>query len=244
MFDENSNPIAQGQQAEAGDSAPQGNQDAPKQGSNPGDGIQKRIDELTARFHEERRAAQAKDQQIAELVRALAERSSQPAQQQAADPFEGFEPEERQKFAAVLNPLQERLRQYEAYLPKVQAMEARLAEMQFKSAASQMGFDEGVQQRAMQLMQTWRNKGYTGWNPEDALTFAAGQLAMEDRQRNQTSRDERGRFNGGSQSLVGGHAAPTSPNPRQPDAVPADLESWDPAKQAEFWEKRLGNKGF
>lgn len=202
-----------------------------------GSGIQKRIDELVGKGKAEaERFAQesaAKDAQIAELVRAVAAQSQQ--RQTAPDPADDLDPEERRKFERLLAPMQAEFKQTLARI------EAQASQQRVRAVAAQVG-DPRIEARAEQLMGIWQRAGHTGWVPEDAVRYAAGEIALAERSDATKARDERGRFNAaGSGNLNGGASNPNLGGNTQ---QPKDLDSLPLDQQIAEYEKRLKGKGF
>lgn len=205
-------------------------------------GIQKRIDELTARYHDsERRASEAllvKEQQISELVSALSSR-------QAPEPDYAAEVDinDRRKVEAIVSPQVKRLEE------TVRRMEEAMSQQRFHQAAQQYG-DDRITSLAQNIQQEWRKRGFNGpqWTPEVALVHAAGLLHLEEKQKgSKDTRDNRGRFASPQPPVLTNHAAAPSSAPRQSDALPADIDDLiqsDPVRAAALLEKRLVGKKF
>lgn len=239
---DNENPSAQGQQPVAENTAqPTENQAQPvPQAPVQSDGIQRRFDELTARFHEAERARQAAATQNQELMQMLLsqQHSRAPAPPQDPQIPDNVDPEMRQLLEAYTAPLKRQLAETQVQYGR------QLSMMQLRQEAAQAGYDNRVVSRAEQLLNQWSNQRLQGWNPGDALTYAAGELFMQEKARSTQLRDERGRFNSASNNLVGNVVAPPQVNTPPKDAVPADIDSWDLDKQSEFYERRLTGKSF
>lgn len=212
--------------------------------TNQFDGIQKRIDELTARYHDsERRASEmlsAKDQQIAQLANALSAR----LQPQTPDPLEGIHPDDRRKVEAIMTPQLRRIEEMTARLDAV------MAQQRFEQATQQVG-DDRVATIAKDLMADWRRRGLPGWTPEDAVIHAQGIVTMQEKQnaaRPAPGRDTRGRFAESPNAAVLTAQAPSpSATPKKSDELPADIDDMiqrNPAKAAAILEKRLAGKKF
>lgn len=202
-------------------------------------GVEKRIAELVGRAkaaeEQANRAAQVaadKDSQIAELVRAV---TAQQAGQLQQVPADDLDPEMRKQFERFNAPVMSRLEQ------TIARLEAQLGQQQVRSVAASVG-DPRIEARAQQLMDLWQQKRLSGWTPEDAVRYAAGEIALAERSAASKTRDEKGRFNAGaSGNLSGGSALPAA----TPSTTrPADLDRQSVDKQIAFYEKSLDGKTF
>lgn len=171
MSDENNNQSGTNAQVQAGGEASQ----------QPGDGIQRRIDELTAKLHQKDDTIQQLiQQQQAMLAEQLArQQANQP--QQDADPFAAVLPadasdETKQMFAKMgsffAKQLDEKLKGIQTQL----AVQSAASEVQ--QVAQKFGVSDAVAQRTQELMADWRRRGLP-FNAEDAVRFAAGEMALQ-----------------------------------------------------------------
>ncbi len=195
--------------------------------------MQSRINELTfARREAERREAdlakrlQVQDQQIAELVRSVTARQQQPVEPQMPD----MDPDQKKVLDAYFNrtvgPLQ----------AEIESLRAQNGRNQAHSVASQFIGDADIANRAADLIVAWQRDGKTGWTPEDAVKFAAGEKVFADKSKGRAARDEKGRFNTLSQGESGHSTVSNSAPPS--GARPSDFENWSADKQLEYLEKR------
>ncbi len=213
---QNAGPDVPGSQSEGSEVESQGS----------GGGVQSRINELTfARREAERREADlakrlvAQDQQIAELVRSVTSRQQQPVEQQLPE----------------MDPEQKRV--LDAYFSRtVGPLQAEIESLRAHSVASQFIGDTDIANRAADLIVAWQRDGKTGWTPEDAVKFAAGEKVFADKSKGKAARDEKGRFNTMSQG-VQGHSQQPSAAPLD-GARPSDFDNWSSDKQLEYFEKR------
>lgn len=228
-------PNAQGQQAQTDSAIP----DAA--GTNPGGnqdrlvGIERRIGELTAARRQAEEALAAKEAHIHELlatVSRLAERSAAPVE---APPE--IDPDRRREVEHLVNP---RVQQMEA---RMQQQQALLDRMSFERAVQSAGLDPAVEKRAAEVWRSWQQTGKVGWLPEDAVTFAAGEAARQERARNTQARQSQQQFNSLGQPLSGHSAAPALESPRDAP-LPANWDSLSLDQQEQILEKRLEGKGF
>ena len=232
-----SEPIAQGPNA-GPEGQPhneqQSNVEAPKQ--DPFAGIQSRIDQLTAKYHESEARVQAKDEQINNLVQQLIARQSTPAEQ---DPYAGIEvdPQQRELLDRVLN---NKLSKFEQIIQRQDAMlRGMAAASQVEAAVAGKQVAPEVVAKAKQLVQAWNQSGLQGWKPEDALIYAAGQLALNG---GQQPRNAQGQFTG--QSVLGPSVVPSGvPNQQRSSSAPLDFNK-PLDKQIDDLANRLGDNPF
>lgn len=217
-------PVAQGDQS--ADQAP--NEDAVS-------GLQKRMDELTARWHEaERRgndAVAVKDAQISELVSALAARESH----LQVDPLAEVPRESQNTVRAIVSP---QIQQLEA---KMRRLEADYAEQQFKYAALEAG-DERVSQVAKSVWADWKKHNIPNVTSEDAILFAEGIVARQERVTKVKGKSS----SSGDNDTIMRHAAPPPTTQKKSD-VPANIHELfeqDPEKALEIMEKHTRGKTF
>lgn len=234
MPTENENPPAQGQQtpAENGDTSNAGENQQAKQF----EGFEKRINELTARFRGAEEVIAQKDAQLSEMVRTMSEMAMRQQQPVQAEPPVEIDPEERRKLEAILTPYQRRMEQMMANL------EQQVAVREVQTVASQYG-DDRLQNRAVQLMESWRKQGFSGWQPRDAVRYAAGELYEAEKLKAAQGQGEQQRFNQLSNNVITGQSAPPAPIASN-GALPANFDSLPNDKQLEILERRLAGKTF
>lgn len=191
-------------------------------------GVEKRINELVARQKEyEANAVQTiatKDQQIAQLLAAVASRA---APVDVSDPLADIAPEDRERVEKIVN---------HSLAPKLNKLEATIAALTQKLGAQEVqvqfqGEDPAVLAKAKELMGNWRQSGHTGWTPQDAITYAKGQLLSK----TQTA---------GSGMLTGHGNQPPVVQAAKKVTRPADFENLSYEEQADFLERELGDEPF
>lgn len=207
---------------------------APQVQANPNEGIEKRIGELTAarRLAEERAAAQ--EAQIAELIRALTETRNVPQAPAPQEPqLPDLDPELKTGIEAIAS---HKVRSLEEKINQLMQLQRQQELQQVMSRAP----DPEVSKEAQRLYQSWQRAGYSGFVAEDALIYAMGQRALQERKASAQARDEKGRFNSMSQSVMTGQSAPQSMQPQQ--GLPRNFEQLPLDKQIELMEQQLGDK--
>lgn len=237
MADETNNPVAQGPDAgteNAGDPSISGESNS--QGNAPS-GFQARISELTAHRREAERRAEEyaaklaeRDQQIAELVRSVTSR-----QQPEPEPDLNLDPEQKRILDVYMSRATKPLQQH------IEQLTTQLGMQRAQSAAEQLTGDPEIANRAAQLMVGWQKQGYTGWTPEDAVVYAAGQAALNERKKAGQARNARSAFNS-EPAVIPGHSQTVTPNPTS--ALPPNFDDLPVEKQLEILERRLDGKGF
>lgn len=200
-------------------------------------GIQKRIDELTARFHQERESSSKKDEHILALTRQLMEQSNQrqaPAEQ-TVDVPEGMDPAQAAYFNKMFGKLQER---FEAQLTQVSAYAQRgEAAQAAQGLAAKFGIVDAekvawLQERAASLAAGWKQQGLP-FHPTDAARFATMELL------------EKGglpRQAGNGTFMPANHANPGNPAPNLAPqntrrALPNNFNSLRPEDQLSILQK-------
>lgn len=227
-------PGAQG--PEGGQAVPQGTNPQPE-GQNPG--IQHRIDQLTARYHEaERRNAELQGRFEAQQQMML-QQMQQAQQPQPRDPFEHL-PEDYRDAARAAAQAAER-----QAAARIQQLEQRygqqLAAMQLQNAIQ--GQPPQVAQMAQQLYANWQRAGHTGWTPQDAVIYARGQLGIPAQQA-AVPTPPPDPFGGSFTHLPQSAPPPPPARPGAPNAAPPpDIES-DPVAAAAYYEQKLGNNSW
>lgn len=162
-------PIAQGQQtaAETPETVVQDQQP---------NGVEKRIAELVAAQHEWQRKFQAQEEQNQQLMSLLLQQQQQGPRAQPQDPYAGVEldPDDRKKIEAVISPQLKQLQEMQ------RQMQFQFELAQVQQAASVYG-DPRITELSVRLLQDWRQKGFSGWTPADAVDHAMGLLAKTER---------------------------------------------------------------
>lgn len=204
-----------------------------------GGGIQKRIDELTARFHGEREANQKLQQQLVEQAQRqseLMERlATQNAPQQAApvDPLAGFaeqvDPRTLEAMRSAMAATERQLKQQFAAQQAQLELQSSVHQLRYTAAATS-GLPPEVAQRAEQLLMAWRQKGWKDPTPDDALDIALGQY-----QRGQLAKAApvRGYVPTNLPTVTPG----LPPPPRQTASRPANFDALSAREQNAYLEK-------
>jgi len=188
----------------------------PQQQSSAPEGFQKRIDELTANFRqaeakwqEREQAYQQLQQHNAELVSLVA--TLAPKAQDPQVPAVDIDPEEQRKVKAVISPELKALQQ------QLAAVQAQLEATEFQAVAAKE--DPRVIAEAEKLKRAWAQQGYTGWKARDAIVYARGLLAEQDRHNRAQNTAALQSFNSLGQPLVAG-SAPPPVMPPAPEELP------------------------
>lgn len=202
-------------------------------------GIQKRIDELTARFHEEAARRQAAEAALAQSYAQQAQRPVTPAVDEVdteMQVLEQYSPEVARSVKKALAAVEARLSKQVGATQAV--LNAQAATRQVEQLAQSKGIkDPRVTARAQALLQDWQAKGLQ-FNAADAMTFAAGEFSMGSPQPRQVD----GRF-APVDSVVTAQGAP--PVPRAKHSKPQNFDHLSPAEQIQWFEASgLGDKEF
>lgn len=241
MSDETNSPNAQGTPTGA-DGQAQAQTPAPQPaGSDQFAGLQKRIDELTARAHdaERRREAEVNElrQMNQQLLMSVAQGQQTQQYAQSAQPAVDIDPERRKEIDAVMAPLiAQQQRQYAALV--FQTGQAQLA-------AVTSGQHPEVARRTQAIWADAVAKGahLNGFTPQQALTWARGELVdvlVADAQKGQQVRQGQ-QLNAQPQGLPVQSAVVPRQNAQQ--ASEPDLDE-DPEKASAYYAQRLGEKSF
>ncbi len=240
-MDQDSNPIAQGPQADAGSSATQA--EAPV----ANEGFQKRIDELVAKHHDSERSINQLMSQNSELLAALARNQAaqaQAPQEQAPSIPEGLDPSIAQYFEHSVKKMQEPL------LRHIQQLEGRVSQGQVQSQLGSVSVklqklnQPAVSARVEQLLKGWVNHPvFREATADDAYKIALGEYAegqLTAQSAAAQSRNERGQFNSGS-AVMGGHSGSGRPARQGVDVAnllnTADLNNISPMQLNKLLEE-------
>lgn len=208
--------------------------EAPKpeaNGSAPG--VEARIGELTAKLRSMEESYAKSQDQLSSALAMLAEQAVRGQNAQPAQPAVEVAPEDQARINAILQPQLQRLEQMQAQLAR------RFGMAEFQQAAVRE--DPRVVARANELLAQWQRARLTGWSEKDALVYARGEVLGSDSAKNATAAAARNGFNQMTQTIPGSNGVPVL---QSQDAIPADLAKWSLEKQAEFWEKRAGDREF
>ena len=240
MSTENQNPNAQGPQTGA-DGQAQTSTPAPQTaGADQFAGFQKRIDELTARYHEEKRLRESENSELRQmnqqLLMTMAQGSMQHQQPASAPPVD-IDPEVKKQLDAYTAPL-------------LQQQQAQFAQMMAQTGSQQLGFvTQGqhpeVAKRTNAIWQDAVMKGahLRGFTPQQALTWARGELVdllvQEAAKGQQVQQGQQ--FNTRPQVLTPQSAV--APTPGSQQVAEPDLDD-DPEKASALYAQRLAGKSF
>lgn len=214
------------------------------------EGIQKRIDELTARYYKAERERDrvqgerdAQAAQMQELVAALARQNQPPT----PDPLADVHPDDKRRVEAIVSPFVKRQEEILRKLEEAHRMQ------QTERIAQRIG-DPRVAELSSKLIGEWSRRNLSGWTEQDAVIHAAGLIALQDREqaKGAADRDAKGRFaqspRAQPQEPLHTQAAPApgAGQPKQHD-LPTNIDDLiqnDPLKAVALLEKRLEGKKF
>jgi hypothetical protein len=203
-------------------------------------GIQKRIDELTAKSYE-------KDAQILKLTdllqqQVMAQAQKAQPQQTPANPFDGVDYSDANSVTtAFQNALRLQEQKFAAQLAQVQVQAAGGEVM---NEATQRGInDPRITIRAQQLAQSWKQQGLP-FVAGDAITFALGEAAAGALPGGPVVRQPNGRFAPANSTLTSPNPPPPSAVPQRQKELPPNFDSLDTDKQIAMLEARLGDKAW
>jgi hypothetical protein len=151
-------------------------------------GAEARINELTAKYREAERMNQeatvrtkAYEDQVSQLVQALAAQQSQRPAHEPEAPAINIDPETQKLLNYVLSPIQKQLKDTQAQLAQMQQVGGAQQEFFHVDALGQQSkAPPEVVAAAKQTIMAWRAKGISASvaNAKDALLLAAGEVAM------------------------------------------------------------------
>lgn len=193
-------------------------------------GIQRRIDELTARFHDTRRELDEEKAAKAVLLQQMTMLQQRPV---AQEPPVEVDPELRRGIDSVYGPTLQRLE------AQNRDLQVRLASQEARNVAIQQGEAPEVVDLAQKLMIDWHRRGVPGVTAEDAVVHATGLLARQERARTAAAKTERTGFNKLSTTNLATQSAP--PRAVVRNEIPKDLDDRSPEEQAKFWADRVGD---
>lgn len=211
---------------------------APQAQPNPHDGIQKRIDELTAKAYQAQRMAEEASAREAKLMELLVNQHAQPAPAPQQPEFNIPDNVDPEQVRIIENIVRRTTAQYES---KQAQFEQFLSQQRLQQAAAQVN-DPGIADAASRIYADWNKRSLKGWNPEDALVYAAGQKYLEAQKQSAAAQNTRQQFARVEQPLSA-QAAPAPVTTSSARPIPANIDSWPFEKQAEFWEQRLKDTG-
>lgn len=224
MADDNSNVVdAQPQDVQSTDVQPAG--------------VEARINQLVAEREAEKRAREMAEQTAQQReVQYLSMLERMAAQQAPRKEEVPLNPELEAVMQRYLQPMQAQFAQMQT------ALHQQGAQMQYAQMAQ--GESPAVLAKAQELLSMWKKQGKTGWDPQDALTFARGILGVTTPQ--QSASQARSAFNEGASNSRTPNSAPPSANSTT-KPVEVDRSSTDVnylSKQAALLEKNLGDFEF
>jgi hypothetical protein len=226
-------PNAQGPQSE----------DADDSQSNPLAGVQKRIDELTAKFHDNDRQWQDKYTQVVEqnreLLRTMAMRSEAMA---PAEPEPELDPDDKQRLDYFLKrataPLQQHITQ----------LEGMMYASQIQQAAAARGItDPAIVQEAAVLVQRWQQAGHLRAGVatlDDALRLVVGEHALRGGQRSAQGQAQTQQFNSMANPITTSNAPPVGGQPAPRKEISMDDIERDPLSALRVLEQRINGQEF
>lgn len=110
----------------------------------------------------------------------------------------------------------------------------RMSQEQMELNQAMSSQPKEVQELAGRLLQSWRQQGYTGWKPQDAITFARGQLGVANTPPPRRTHND---------DMVPGGSPPPDPRGQTlPPPLPDEqLKRMTLKQQEEYWFKRAGD---
>lgn len=206
----------------------------------PGDGLQARINELVARERQANERAREVEKQLIEQSARMAEQALQAAQARQVAPAAPVDP--LSQFKDTLDPITAQAIQAAVAATERQMRthyEAQFAQQGAQMAAMQVQAEvqaipnvpKEVAQRAAQLAQSWRQQGLQ-FPPGDAINFAMGE-----HYRNQLLKAAP--VAGYNPAAQGSHSVTQgfAPAPVAPRALPTNFDSLNRNQQNELLEK-------
>lgn len=185
-------------------------------------GVEKRINELTAqRYEAQRRAEQAEAREQAYLAQ-MAELMAQQRAQVPQEPAVQIDPEQKRVFDAYFMPMKREMENTIRELQKIQGL----------TAIRQASAPDPVQKRAEELVLQYARQGYR-LDHEMALDLAEGQIARQQRAEQQAAKAAGRAFNGDTVPVITSQSMPYagSNEPRRPDLDKMSLQErmayWD-----------------
>jgi hypothetical protein len=185
-------------------------------------GVEKRINELTAqRYEAQRRADQAEAREqayLAQMAELMAQTRAQPA-----EPAVQIDPDRKREFDAYFNPIKREMENTIRELQKIQGLTA-IRQAQHTTSP--------IQQRAEELTLQYAKNGYR-LDPEMALDLAAGQLHRQQISEQNAARAAGRAFNGSGVPVLTTQSMPYagSTEPQRPDlnkmSIPERMAYWD-----------------
>ena len=216
-----------------------------------GEGIQQRINELTAKFRQAEEAARQKDSQLMEMSAKYADLAVQmqrqqmqataPAQPAYADPLEKYkdalDPTAAEAIRAAVEATQRKMEaQFQTVLQR-QAAEQAVYAVRAEVAAIP-NLPREVAQRAEQLLTSWRASG-VNYPPQDAINFAMGEYATGQLKKAAPVMG----YNPATQQPAVTPGINPAPAPQR--ALPPNFEQLSPRQQLDYMEKMgIGDMPF
>lgn len=210
-------------------------------------GVQKRIDELTAKIHASDKAMQDLMAQNQQLTQAAMQAMNRPVTVQMPQA-----PVQEEQLSEDATPAQiasffarQNQKQMLAMRAEINTAVQGIAARQYQNEAQSVlaSQDPVVKAEAESIMRYWRDSGKQGWEPVDAVRYAKGVL-MEQGKWNPNNTQRR---NGSNTTLTmpSGVAEPTTNEVIDASRIkdPADLTSWSLEKQLEYQQVKLQKTG-
>lgn len=222
--------------------------------NNVSNGVQKRIDELTAKIHkrdEQIEALLAKQNDIAQQAMQAMQRPVHVQMPQAPVVEETLADDATPaQMAAYFAKQQSKM--MEAMSRRIESAVGNVAARQYQNEAQQAlaSQDPIVRQEAQTVMSYWQREGKQGWEPIDAIRYAKGILIEQGKWSPKTGATGNGGTRSNAHTMLtqpSGQPEPTGNNEEFMDAArikdPADLHNWPLQKQLEYQELKLRKTG-
>lgn len=210
-------PIAQG---DAPDVKPADGQVAEQ------NGVEKRINELTAqRYEAQRRAEQAEAREQAYLAQ-MAELMAQRNVQQA-EPAVQVDPEQKRAFEAMMAPMK---REFENAIRELQKLQGLSQIRQAQNVT------DPVQRRAEEIIAQYAKQNYR-IDPEMALDLAAGQIARQQMAEQNAAKAAGRAFNGSGAPIL---TTQSMPNLGSTESKRPDLDKMTLQERLQYWDSQPG----
>lgn len=193
-------------------------------------GIEKRINELTAKFHDVEQkfnTAMVENQTLKEVVSMQRQATMAPPAPSPLEQKLAALPEDQRGLAALVQEL---------VANAVAPIAGQMQVSQVARMAAETGLTAQETQAAEQLYKDFVKRGLPA-TAEDAIVSTVGLLNYKSRKEAALTRSARAGQD--SSMLGGGNPQPQSQQQALPP-VPDDIDDWDPDAQWKFWAKRTG----
>lgn len=193
-------------------------------------GVEKRINELTARFRDMEQkfnTAVVENQTLKEVVTMQRQASAPPPGPSPLDQKLAALPEDQRGLAALVQ---------EMVASAIAPIAGQVQVSQVAKLAAQTGLSAQETQAAEELYKDFVRRGLPA-TAEDAIVSTVGLLNYKSRKEAAVARTARAGQD--SSILGGGNPQPTTQTQELPP-VPADIDDWSADEQWKFWAKRTG----